>query len=110
MPYVDGAGILAHAGVSSPSQADEDWADVCAAAVEAAIEHQMDGVTVDPGSAAEAELTRAALDDGAAAYARRKAPHGVLTVGPNGESVRLGADIVIALRPVFRRYATPGIG
>lgn len=110
MPYVTGAQILTHAGVSDPSADDTAWAEVCAAAIEAVIAKRMTGVTVDPGSDAEDELIRAARDDGTAAYARRKAPHGVLSSGPDGEVVRLGADLIIALRPVFARYATPGIG
>ena len=110
MAYVTGADILTHVGESAPTAADTAWAATVADAVEAAIAHGMDGITVAADSAAEHELIRAALDDGAAAYARRKAPHGVLSVGPGGETVRLGSDIVIALRPVFRRYGTPGIG
>ena len=110
MPYVTGAQILTHAGVATPSADDTAWAGVCAAAIEAAISHAMTGVTVAASSDAENELKRAALDDGAAAYARRKAPHGVLSIGPDGQAVRLGSDIIINLRPVFRRYGTPGIG
>ena len=109
MPYVTAAQILSHVQQPSPTAADTDWAEICAAAIEAEIEHAMVGVTVDPGSPAEAALERAALDDGAAAFLRRRAPHGILSTGPEGEAVRLGADIVIALRPVFRRYGTPGI-
>jgi hypothetical protein len=109
MPYVTGAGILTHVRKSDPDADDSDWADACAAAVEAAIAHRMADVTVDPGSNAEAELTRAALQDGAAAYIARKAPHGVIVVG-DGDATRLGADLVRSLEPVFRRYALPGIG
>lgn len=110
MPYVTAATILAHAQVPTPSAADTAWATVVAAAVEATIAHAMTDVTVDPGSDAEAELTAAALNDGAAAYARRDAPHGVLSMSPDGQTTRLGADIVLNLRPVFRRYGVPGIG
>lgn len=108
MAYVTAAQILTHAGVASPSADDTAWATDCAAAIEAAIAHGMGGVTVVPGSAAAAELAVAARADGAAAYTSRRAPHGILSVGPDGQAVRLGADIVRALRPVFARYGTLG--
>lgn len=113
MPYVTGAAILAHvAGTAAPSTvpADEAWADTVAAAIEGEIETGLDGRTVDPGSPAEAALTMAALQDGAAAYLARKAPHGIMTAGPDGDAVRLGADALRALRPVLGRYGPTGIG
>ena len=112
MPWVTGSAILQHAAASgSPSaaQPDEDWADVCAAAVNAAIDTRLDGET--PGADFTAELTRSALQDGAAAYAERKAPHGVLSIGPDGDAVRLGADILRSTTPVLGRHLpTAGIG
>jgi len=110
MAYVTGAAILTHVGAVAPSATDTAWADDCADAVEAAIATMLDGLVVASGSAAEAELTFAALQDGAAAYIERKAPHGVLSIGPDGETVRLGADIIRALRPVLRRYVAPPFG
>lgn len=100
MPYVTAATILAHAQVSTPSAAETSVATTVAAAIEARIATAMTDVTVDPGSDAEAELTRAALDDGAAAYARAR----------SGQRDELGSDIAVALVPVFFRYAPPGIG
>lgn len=111
--YVTGADILAHvagSGAASTAPTDEAWADTCAAAVNAAIDARMEGVTVATDSNADLELRRAGLQDGAAAYLERKTPHGVLSVGPDGEAVRLGRDIVRALQPVFDRYALPAIG
>jgi hypothetical protein len=61
-------------------------------------------------SAAEAELTRSALLDGIAAYKDRDAPHGILSIGPDGEVARTGSDLVRWSAPVVARYATPGIG
>lgn len=107
MAYVTGAEILTHAGVDAPNAADSAWADDVAAALEGELALALAGVTIDPGSEAEAMLIRAARDDGAAAYARRRAPHGVLSVGPDGQAVRLGADILIALRPVLARLDPP---
>lgn len=109
MPYVTGAEILTHAGADAggvtPTPDDEAWADTCAAAIEAEIASALADVELSADD--EAALTRAALEDGAAAYARRKAPHGVLSVGPDGQAVRLGADILIALKPVMRRISPP---
>jgi hypothetical protein len=112
MPYVTGAAILTHVGIvapdSPPTAADTAWAGTCADALEALIAQRMAGVTITAGITDE--LERAALQDGAAAYKDRDAPHGVLTTGNDGEAVRLGADIGRTLRPVFARYAGPGIG
>lgn len=108
MPYVTGAAILTHVGVAAPSAEDETWADVCAAAVEAAIAERLDGDT--PSAGFTSELEYSALVDGAAAYQGRDAPHGVLSIGPDGEVVRLGADILRATLPVIRRHTIPGIG
>lgn len=112
MPFVTGAAILTHVGLvapeNAPTAADTAWASTCADAIEALIAKRMEGVTITAGITDE--LERAALQDGAAAFTDRDAPHGVLTNGPDGEAVRLGADIGRTLRPVFARYALPGIG
>lgn len=109
MPYVTGAVILAQAKVPAPaSTEDSDFADMVAAALEAVIARRMSGVTITAD--VTAELERAALLDGLAAYAERTAPHGILTVGPDGDVARLGRDLVRALEPVFMAYAGPGIG
>jgi hypothetical protein len=101
MPYVTGAAILAHAHVTSPTSDEEDWADACAASIEALIDERLADVTVEAASNAEAELTAAALIDGAALYATRE-------TAPTGRPADL-ADAAVALRPVLRRYGTPGI-
>ena len=108
MPYVTGAAILTHVGESSPSADDTAWAATCAAAIEAAITYRLDGTT--PTSDQESELNRAALQDGAAAYNERTAPHGIQSIGPDGDIVRLGRDILRALNPVLTRIIGPGIG
>ena len=103
-----GAKILTHVGEGSPAADQTAWANSCAAALEAVIAHRLTGVTITAGI--EAELNVAAVQDGAACYAARKAPHGVLSVGPDGDVVRLGREITRELEPVFLRYAGPGIG
>lgn len=107
-PYVTAALILAHVRKTSPAADDTTWAGTCATAIEALIAHRMAGVTLTADI--EAELTRAAIQDGAAAYMDRDAVHGVQSLGPDGEVVRLGRDISRSLYPVFIRYAGPGIG
>ena len=106
-PYVTGTEILAHvAGGATPSVAAEDvaWAAKCAAAIEAIIEDRLDGAT--PSAGLEARLHVAAEQDGAKLYESRKAPHGVLSMGLDGETVRLGSFQTRALDSVF----LPGIG
>jgi hypothetical protein len=110
-PYVTADEILAHvAGSSTPSTdpADEAWAEKCAAAIEAQIARRLADVTIDADL--EAELNVAAEQDGAALFSSRKAPHGILNVGPDGDVVRLGSSAIRALEPIFLRYAGPGIG
>ena len=106
-PYVTGALILAHvAGGNTPSAdtADEDWADICAAAIEAIITDRLNGET--PSAGFEARIVPAAIMDGAYMYQQRKAPSGILSVGIDGEAVRLGSFQTRALDSVF----LPGIG
>jgi hypothetical protein len=107
MPYVTGSAILTHVGEGSPTSDDTAWAADCAAAIEAVIAHRMADVTITADITAE--LERAALQDGAAAYVDRHSPHGIQSTG-EGDVIRLGRDIVRALEPVFLRYALPGIG
>lgn len=105
-----GAAILAQAGKGTPTAADTAWADICAAAVDAAITTALNGYTVVALGPAALELTRCALADGVGAYMDRDAPQGVLMVGPDGAPVRLRADILRVSVPVVARYAIPGIG
>ena len=109
MPYVTGAQILVHVGKTSPTAADTAWAGLCADAIEAAIVARLDGET--PSSGGVDELEVAALTDGAALFNSRAAPHGVLSIGPDGESVRLGADSLRAVNKVIGRvHSTAGYG
>ena len=107
-----GAAILQHvAGSGAPSavQADEDWADVCAAAVEGAIATRLGDGAFTPTASQEAQLVAAALQDGAALYVARKAPHGVLSITPDGDVARLGSSILRACEQVLFPI-DPGIG
>lgn len=109
MPYVTGAQILVHVGKVTPTAADTTWAGLCADAIEGGIALRLEGETPDASGVDELEV--AALSDGAALFNSRAAPHGVLSVGPDGEAVRLGADSLRACNPVIRRvHSRAGMG
>lgn len=103
-PYVTGAAILDAVENTAPSQAETDWADLVAGAVDGAIVERL-GATV-PSAELEARLALSALQDGMAAYVSRDSPHGVLSIGPDGAPVRLGSDLLRATG----RVLLPGIG
>lgn len=104
-----GALILAHVANTSPSAADTAWAGTCAAAIEGAIADRLGDGALTPTASQEAQIVAAALQDGAACYVSRKSPHGVLSIGPDGDAVRLGRDLLRELEPILYRIA-PGIG
>ena len=110
---VDGDAIMLAGGKTpdpSPDPgSDQEWADQCAAAVNAAIETMLNGYTVASPSNAEDELTRAALLDGLEFFRAKDARFGVLNVGPDGEPVRVATNLLWSV-PVIARYATPGMG
>jgi hypothetical protein len=109
MSYVTGAQILTHVNKGSPTAAETAWAGICADAIEGAIATRLEGQTPSAGGIDELEV--AALTDGAALFNSKAAPNGILSVGPDGDAVRLGADTLRALGPVIRRvHATAGIG
>jgi hypothetical protein len=111
--FVDGDAILAQArGSSTPSEADTAWAAMCADAVNEAMTIDLKTYAVVADSDAEKALQRAALLDGVAAYADRDAPTGILSLGPDGQPVRVRADVLRAAVPVIDRlvYPLPGIG
>jgi hypothetical protein len=101
-----GSAIVAALGTTG---VDSTWAAACAAQVNAAIETRLNGYVPAALSNAEDELARTALLDGIAAYKDRDAPHGILSIGPDGEVARVGSDIVRWSAPVIARYAIPGI-
>lgn len=112
MPWITGAQILTQAGQPAPTAADTEWAGKVAAAIDAAVTLRLvDTAIADTDTSGHALVIKAAiLQDGAAAYMARKAPHGVLSIGPDGDVARIGADIVRALAPVLFHAAGPGIG
>lgn len=109
MAYVTAAQILVHVGIASPTAEQTTWATLCAAAIEGAIATRLEGNTPDASGIDELEVS--ALTDGAALFNSKAAPHGILSIGPDGDAVRLGADSLRATKPVLSRiHPTAGIG
>lgn len=109
MPYVTGTQILVHVGVGTGTAAEIAWAQKCADAIEGAIATRLEGNTPDASGVDELEV--AALTDGAALYNTKAAPNGILSMGPDGDAVRMGADSLRAVKPVLSRiHPTAGIG
>lgn len=106
--WVDGATILVAAGApSTPSQADEDWADACAAAVNAGLDHRLTDAVVD---GTEPELLWLARMAGVEAYKRREATFGITGyVDLQGAAIRVARDYLEAQGPIIARYALAGI-
>ena len=94
---------------ATPSADQAAWATTCAAAVNAAIETRLNGATIDSPSNGEDELARAAVLDGLEFFRSKDARFGILSVGPDGEPVRVAIDLLWSV-PVIARYAAPGIG
>ena len=104
-----GAEILTAAGKGSPTAEETAWAAACALAVNAAIATLLDGFTVTAGENPDDELARSAILDGVEAFRAKDARMGILSVGPDGEPMRVSTDILWSI-PVIRRYVMPGIG
>ena len=111
MPYVTGTQILVYVGKGTGTAEEIALAQKCADAIEGAISARLDAGSITPSAAGVDELEMSTLIDGAALFDAYSAPHGVLSVGIDGEAVRLGADSLRASLPVLRRiHPTAGIG
>lgn len=106
---ITGPDITDAAGKPSPSTEEAAWATKCANAVNAAIATRLNGYVVEDDEAADLELRHSAVLDGLEAYRAKDARMGILSVGPDGEPVRVSTDILWSV-PVIGRYATPGMG
>jgi hypothetical protein len=113
MEWVTGAAILVQSGAYSDPltapAADSQWADACAAAVNAGIDYRLTGGEpwVDP---APPEIVWAALGAGVEAYKRREATFGITGyVDLQGAAIRVARDYLEAVAPILARYATVGI-
>lgn len=111
-PYVTGEQILQMVAGSNAPSADADdvtWAGICADAIEGAIAHRLGDGGYTPTASQDDRLAAAARIDGAALYVSRKAPHGVLSFGPDGDVARLGAPELRACEPILA-VINPPIG
>ena len=108
-PYVTGTLILTNTGPASPSAQQMIDAQNVADEIEAAIAIRLEGQT--PSSGAEDMLKIAALLDGSARFNSLSTPHGIQSIGPDGDVVRLGASSLRALNPVIAMiHSTAGLG
>jgi hypothetical protein len=108
--WVTGAAILAHAHSRSPSDEDTEWAGLVADAVNAGMDHRLEGaVYVSPPP--PPELTMAALNAGTEAFKRRETVFGLTGyVDLQGAAIRIARDYLEAQAPIIARYATFGLG
>ncbi len=108
-PYVTGTLILVNVGLGTGTAQQIIDAQNCADSIEAAIAIRLEGAT--PSAGAEDMLKIAALQDASALFNSLSTPHGIMSVGPDGDVVRLGASSLRALNPVIAMiHATAGIG
>jgi hypothetical protein len=113
--WVTGAAILTHAHNRAPSPEDSEWADLVASAVNAGLDHRLEGTTwLNPLIAPPPqppELAMVALNAGTEAYKRREAVFGLTGyVDLQGAAIRIARDYLEAQAPIIARYATFGLG
>lgn len=108
MQWVDGAAILADAGVAAPTADDTQWAELCAAAVSGGMDSRLEGaVLTDPPPV---ELQWSALRAGVEAYKRREATFGITGYADlQGAAIRVARDYLEGFAPILERYATRGL-
>lgn len=100
--WTTGAAILAQAGAAPGSPADEAWAELCAAAVNAGLDARLEGATyISPPD--PPELVRAALTAGVVAFKARE--ENVDQQSPSG----IVGDYLDTIEGILERYATTGI-
>jgi hypothetical protein len=99
----------AYGDPSAASDADRQWAELCAAAVNEGLDERLAGVLfVDPPM--PGELRWAALGAGVESYKRREAAFGLTGyVDLQGAAVRVARDYLEGVAPIIARYATVGI-
>jgi hypothetical protein len=113
--WTTAAVILTRSGASSsPSPDDLEFAELCASAVNAAIDHVLEGsvwvsLPIDPPELPP-EVVWLASMAGIEAFKRREAVFGITGyVDLSGAAIRVARDYIEAQRPILARYATIGI-
>jgi hypothetical protein len=112
--WVTGPAILEHAGNRAPTDRDSAWADACALAVSAGLDHRLEGTAwVNPlivPPVQPPELVTVALNAGTEAYKRREAVFGLTGyLDLQGAAIRVARDYLEAQAPIIARYATFGL-
>lgn len=105
---LDSDTLLLYAGKNvSPSTLDTDKADKVVAAVNAAVTTMLGGDT--PSTEEDAELARSVVLDGLDAFRAFDVRNGVLSVGPDGDPVRIGVGLIPVSHAVMARYHVSGM-
>jgi hypothetical protein len=106
--WITATAILEGSGApSSPSPHDEEWADLCASAINAGIDDVLEGSGV---TGTEPEILLGATYAGVESYKRREAVFAITGyVDLQGAAIRVARDYLEGIRPILARYATPGL-
>lgn len=110
--WTTAAAILTLSGApESPSPGDEEYAELCAGAVNAGLDDVLaDAIEAGSVTGTEPELLWLARMAGVEAYKRREAVFGITGyVDLAGAAIRVARDYLEAQRPILARYATVGI-
>lgn len=108
--FVTAQEVLAYVGVKTPTEAETEWATLCANAVNDGIIIRLNGAFItDPPPD---ELKAAARMAAGEAYKRREAPFGGTAFSTEDQTaIRLARDYLAAVGPQIDRYGNgPGIG
>lgn len=108
--YVTGAQVLAFFGIVGPDAGETEWANACAAAVDAAIVSRLGvGVVIPDPSLALDELTVAARLAAAEAFKRKEATFGVTGYSDlQGAAIRVARDYMDGVYPLVNRWRVIG--
>lgn len=110
MEWVTAETILDRSGAGdNPAPADTEWAEACAAAVNAGLDKRLEG-SLYIAPPAPPELLWVASTCGVESYKRREAVFGLTGyVDLQGAAIRVSRDYLEAAAPIIARYATLGL-
>ena len=110
MDYVTGVQVLAFVGADvGITSAETEWADACAAAVNAAIEYRLGGAVILDPSLAMDEIKVAARIAAGEAYKRKEATFGITGYSDlQGAAIRVARDYMDGVYPLINRWRTIG--
>lgn len=109
MALVNGEEVLAYVGVKTPSEAETNWARLCARAVDDAITLRLNGAPIT--NPAPPELQLVATMAAGEAYKRREVPFGATQFSDAEAAAQFARDYLAGVKPQIDRYGHgPGIG